>query len=222
MRRIGIGLAAVLAALVGAVLTPALVGAKGSGARATVSRSATVSAKQLGRWIVGINGTPSVLVRNFPTTEKVSGTVNVGNLPGTQTVGGTVNVGSVAGTVTTTPVEPGTPFSVTVQGFGQNSVVITNVGHSAGHPTTFWLTSISAATSQSLPQVVYLANLCDGDSGGSAVSGPEIVLPANDTRQLTFPQPYELSPRAGCTNGSTLWGDTPEGPLSITGYYANS
>jgi hypothetical protein len=119
-------------------------------------------------------------------------------------------------------VEPGTPFSVTVYGFGEANVEITNVGYSAGHPTTFWLTSISAATSQSTPQVVYLSNLCNGDNGALAVPGPEIVVPGNDTRQLTFPQPYELSPRAGCTEGSTLYGDTADGPLSITGYYTNS
>jgi hypothetical protein len=233
MWRIGIRLAAVLAALVGAVLVPALVGATGSATRTTASHSAAVSAKQEGQWTVGIKGTPSVLVGNIPTTQPVSGTVNVGNLPavqhvavdnlpGTQTIGGTVNVGSVAGTVTTKPVEPGTPFSVTVQGAGEVGVGITNVGHLAGNPTTFWLTSVSAATQQSTTEVVFLSNLCDGASGGLAVAGPEIVLPGDDTRQLTFPRPYELSPQAGCTEGSTLYGDTPDGPLSITGYYTHS
>lgn len=55
---------------------------------------------------VAIQGTPTVDVGNFPSTQPVSGTVAVSNLPVTQPVSGTVAVSAVAGNVDVTPSAP--------------------------------------------------------------------------------------------------------------------
>ncbi len=74
---------------------PALAAGPPSGLNVTVTNTplpvtGTVNANVTGN--VGITGTPSVDVKNFPTTQPVSGTVNIGNFPASNSVTGSVNI----------------------------------------------------------------------------------------------------------------------------------
>jgi hypothetical protein len=187
----------------------------------------TVMARQRGGWKVGLAGTPSVLVANFPADQKVSGTVNVGNLPTTlsqlgfdsngnlkTSPQGTQNV-SVANAVTTQPALPATAFQFAASVTPDHPLIPAGLPQS-GH---YALTSLSAANPTAVQLVLALDEQDCNNLASEVSNGPIVVVPPGQTVELTFPQPWTLSTTAFTRQCLTISEPGAAQPyISIAGY----
>jgi hypothetical protein len=110
---------------------------------------------------------------------------------------GTANV-NVLGTISARQSIPSTAFSKVVSGAFQ---VVSGPDPGGTH---YAITSISVDNSGSSPALAELQGVygtatpnCDFPDGFQGSRGPRLIVPGNDSRTISFPQPFVIDPQPG-------------------------